>query len=78
MLQITDTTTAAVFTGVFSVYHGSSATGNDLDEIPLHMCASATNKVRIYAATQNGKLLVSSQDASATSHTLTIKYKKIL
>lgn len=78
MLQITDTTTAAVFTGVFSVYHGSSATGNDLDEIPLHMCASATNKVRIYAATQNGKLLVSSQDTSATNHTLTIKYKKII
>jgi hypothetical protein len=51
MLQITDTTTAAVFTGVFSVYHSSSATGNDLDEIPLHMCASTTNKVRIYAAT---------------------------
>lgn len=78
MLQITDTTTAAVFTGVFSVYNSSSATGNDLDEIPLHMCASATNKVRIYAATQNGKLLVSSQDASATDHVLTIKYKKIL
>lgn len=51
MLQITDTTTAAVFTGVFSVYHADSATGNDLDEIPLHMCASVTNKVRIYAAT---------------------------
>lgn len=78
MLQITDTTTAAVFTGVFSVYHSSSATGNDLDEIPLHMCASTTNKVRIYAATQNGKLLVSSQDTSATNHALTIKYKKIL
>ena len=78
MLQITDTTTGAIFTGVFSIYHGSSATGNDLDEIPLHMCASATNKVRIYAATQNGKLLVSSQDTSATNHTLTIKYKKLI
>lgn len=78
MLQITDTTTAAVFTGVFSIYHGSSTTGNDLDEIPLHMCANTTNKVRIYAATQNGKLLISSQDTSTTDHTLTIKYKKIL
>ena len=76
MLQITDLTTGAIFTGVFSIYH--SSTNNALDEIPLHMCANTSLAKRIYAATSNGNLLVSSQDTDPTDHRLIIKYKKII
>ena len=57
-----------------SVYKNLSDTAGD--EIPLHVYGTAG--WRPYLRTYNNKLQISSNDASATSRTVTIKIAQIL
>lgn len=65
------------YAGVFAI------NGNlgKLDEIPLHWDTNGTtvtDSSRVYAATQEGRLVLSSTNSSATSYKLTIKCKKLI
>lgn len=80
MIQIKDVTQNTLFTGLFS--HWKNATNNNLDEIPLHMNASAASTSRIYAATQQGYLVFSCngdhRDSTGIEHTLQVTIKRII
>jgi hypothetical protein len=52
-----------------------------MDEIPLHWATAETtiaDSARIYAVVKEGKLWLSSNNSSATTYNLTIKYKRII
>lgn len=76
-LYIDDSTNGS-YAGVFAIEGGAS---EKLDEIPLHWATAETTTAdsnRIYAAVNEGKLKLSSNDSSDTIYTLTIKYKRII
>ena len=76
-LYIDDSTNGS-YAGVFAIEGGAK---EKLEEIPLHWATAATtteDSKRIYAAIKDGKLHLASNDSSATSYTLTIKYKRII
>jgi hypothetical protein len=65
------------YAGVFAI----KGTTGKIDEISLHWNSLATttnDNLRLYAATKETKLVLSAANATATSHTVTIKYKKLI
>lgn len=76
-LYIDDSTNGS-YAGIFAIEGGAK---EKLEEIPLHWATAATTTAdskRIYAAIKEGKLQLASNDSSATTYTLTIKYKRII
>lgn len=76
-LYIDDSTNGS-YAGIFAIEGGAK---EKLDEIPLHWATATTttaDSARIYAAVKEGKLQLSSNNSSATTHNLTIKYKRII
>ena len=76
-LYIDDSTNGS-YAGIFAIEGGAK---EKLDEIPLHWATAATTTAdskRVYAAIKEGKLQLASNDSSATTYTLTIKYKRII
>ena len=68
------------YSGIFSVSKESTK-ANKIDEIPLHWASLAANTadtLRIYAATQSGVVKFSCANSTAATHTLTVKYKRII
>lgn len=75
VIQILDVTTGVVHSGVFSTGNGNES---DLEEIYLQVFSNSSSNRRLYAAIQNKKLQLASDDASNTNHTVTIKYRKLI
>ena len=76
-LYIDDSTNGS-YAGIFAIEGGAK---EKIDEIPLHWATAATttaDSTRIYAAVKEGKLQLSSNNSSATTYNLTIKYKRII
>ena len=75
VIQILDADTGVVHSGVFSTGNGNES---DLEEIYLQVFSNSSSNKRLYAAIQNKKLQLASDDASTTNHTVTIKYRKLI
>ena len=75
VIQILDVTTGVVHSGVFSTGNGNTS---ELEEIYLQVFSNSSSNRRLYAAIQNKKLQLASDDASNTDHTVTIKYRKLI
>ena len=65
-----------VASGIMSIY--KNITDTALDEIPLHVYHDSSQPWRPYLRTSGNKLQISSNDATATSRTVTIKIAQIL
>lgn len=73
-----DDGTSGSYAGIFALEGGAK---EKIDEIPLHWATATTTTAdskRIYAAVKEGKLQLSSNNDSATTYNLTIKYKRII